>query len=97
MAVKVIDRRVGSGNRPKMTGHEGELLSEYFNFEKYPHKMVMKVTRAEFLAILDRYHRVDREQKWYRRLWRILKAPIGSGPITIPEEKKPEVPEETVE
>lgn len=74
-----------------MTGHEGERLSEFFDFEHHPHKMAMKVTRAELLFILDRYHRVHEEQRWYRRLWRVLKAPVGSGPITIPEEKsKPE-------
>ena len=91
--VKFVDKRVGSGNRakPKMTGHEGETISEYFDFVKSPHKMVMKVTRAEFLAVLDRWHRVQREQKWYRRLWRWLTGAVGSGPVTIAAtEEKPE-------
>lgn len=88
MSVKFIDRKVGSGNRPKTTGHEGERLSEFFDFDQWPHKMTMKVTRAELLAVLDRWYRVNESQKYYRRLWRFLKAPRGSGPVTIPEEKK---------
>lgn len=94
MAVKHIDRRIGSPDRdkPKMTGHEGETISEYFDFRAWPEKMVKKVTRAELLAVLDRWHRVNQEQKWYRRLWRFLSSPRGSGPVVIAalKEKEPE-------
>jgi hypothetical protein len=72
-----------------MTGHEGEKLSEFFDFDQWPDKMARKVTRAELLAVLDRWYRVNESQKWWRRLWRFLKAQRGSGPVTIPEEKPP--------
>lgn len=92
MTVKHIDRRIGSAARsaePKQTGHAGEKLSEFFDFNRWPEKMVKKVTRAELLAILDRWHRVNNEQKWYRRLGRWLKAAVGSGPVVIGAVSKP--------
>lgn len=95
MAVKHIDKRIGSPDRnatPRQTGHEGETISTYFDFQRWPEKMVKKVTRAELLAVLDRWHRVNQEQKWYRRLWRWLKAAVGSGPVVIGEVKKSEEP-----
>lgn len=99
MATKFTDRRAGSPDRkPLMRGHEGETISQYFDFVAWPHKMSMKVTRAELLAVLDRWHRVNREQKWYRRLWRYLTLPLGSGPVVIGEVKTEEpAPEEKPE
>lgn len=92
---RFLDKRIGGADRvkPKMTGHEGETIGEYFDFVKWPHKMAMKVTRAELLAVLDRWHRVQSEQKWWRRLVRWLKAQRGSGPVVIAEVTKEEKPE----
>lgn len=88
--VRVLDKRIGGADRvkPKMTGHEGETIGEYFDFVKWPHKMPMKVTRAELLAVLDRWHRVQREQKWWRRLARFLMSARGSGPVVVGEVTK---------
>jgi hypothetical protein len=96
VVVTHIDRRAGSPARekPKMSGHEGETISEYFDFVAYPEKMVKKVTRAELLAVLDRWHRVQREQRFFSRLWRWLKAARGTKQVIaeVPkaEEEKPE-------
>lgn len=57
---------------------KGERLSEYFDFRTWPEKADRKVTRAELLAILTQRWLVEREARWYRRLWRYLKARTGS-------------------
>ena len=75
-----------------MSGHQGETISQYFDFANFPEKMVKKVTRAELLAVLDRYHRVKNEQRFLSRLWRWLKGAVGSGPAVIAEVKKSEEP-----
>lgn len=62
---------------------KGERLSEYFDFSTWPEKRDRKVTRGELLAILTRKYTVERESRWYRRLWAFLKARTGSGPVKI--------------
>lgn len=64
-------------------GRSTERLSEYFDFRTWPEKADKKVTRQELLAILTRRWMVEREMKWYRRLWRWLLAKKGSGPVVV--------------
>lgn len=64
----------------------GERLSEYFDFERWPEKADRKVTRHELSILLNRMIAVQRDQKWTRRLWRWLRAKVGtSGPQIVPE------------
>lgn len=63
-----------------------ERVSEYFDFATWPEKRDRKVTRQELLAFLTRQWLVERERRWYRRLWRWLRAkpgatmePVGGG------------------
>lgn len=60
-----------------------EKLSEYFDFRTWPEKAEKKVTRQELLAILTRKWLVERETRWYRRLWRYLTRRRGSGPAVV--------------
>lgn len=62
---------------------KGERLSEYFDFAADPEKRTKKVTREELLAILTRKWLVERETRWYIRLWRFLQARAGSAPKPI--------------
>lgn len=64
-----------------------ERLSEYFDFERWPEKAERKVTRLELSAVLTRHFKLMESMKWYRRLWRWLKAKVGSGPVQAIEEK----------
>ena len=66
---------------------QGERISEYFDFTTWPDKRDMKVKRGELLAILTRQWQVERETRWYRRLWRWAWAKRGSGPQTVGEVK----------
>lgn len=62
---------------------KGERLSEYFDFRSDPEKRVKKVTREELLALLTRKWLVEREMRWYIRLWRFLQARMGTAPKPI--------------
>jgi hypothetical protein len=64
-------------------GAKGERISEYFDFNTWPEKRDLKVKRGELLALMTRQWAVQRETRWYRRLWRWLKAKRGSGPQVI--------------
>lgn len=55
-----------------------ERASEYFDFRTWPDKAEKKVTRQELLFWLSRGWLVEREKRWYRRLWRWLVSPRGS-------------------
>lgn len=67
----------------------GEKLSEYFDFKAWPEKADKKVTRQELLALLTRQWAVERESRWYRRVWRYLTRPRGSAPAVVPEPQEP--------
>lgn len=69
-------------------GRVQERFSEYFDFVRWPEKAERKVTRHELLAILDRRYKVERDMKWYRRLWRFLTAKHGSGPVVVADQPK---------
>ncbi len=74
-----IDRRATARDiygKPKP-----ERASDYFDFERSPDKAAMKVTRHELLFFLTQIERARRGMRWYSRLWRFLKAPLGSGPV----------------
>lgn len=60
-----------------------ERLSEYFDFRTWPEKADRKVTRQELLAILTRRWLVERETKWYRRLWTYLRAKVGATQVPV--------------
>lgn len=62
-----------------------ERLSEYFDFTRWPEKATRSVNRTELLALLTRWHMVQRDSRWYRRLWRWLRARAGSGPAIVPQ------------
>lgn len=62
---------------------KGERLSEYFDFAADPEKRTKKVTREELLAILTRKWLVEREMRWYIRLWRFLQNRMGQKPAPI--------------
>lgn len=62
---------------------KGERVSEYFDFVTWPEKADRKVTRVELLALMTRWRLVERESRWYRVLWRWLKAKSGSTPTPI--------------
>jgi hypothetical protein len=64
-------------------GRQAERLSEYFDFAATPEKRDRKVTREELLAILTRKWIVERETKWYRRLWRYFTAKSGAKPAPV--------------
>jgi hypothetical protein len=66
-------------------GRDGERISEYFDFARWPEKADKKVTRHELQIMLARIIAVQRDKRWYRRLWRFLRAKTGSGPQVIPE------------
>jgi hypothetical protein len=65
------------------TGKKQERISEYFDFTTWPDKADRKVTRQELLAILTRRWLVEREMRWYRRLWKWLRQRPGSKPIVV--------------
>jgi nuclear transport factor 2 (NTF2) superfamily protein len=71
-------------------GARQERLSEYFDFAQWPEKRTMKVTRQELLALLTRQWLVERDSRWHRRLWRWLKARMGSPQLVVPEPKDKE-------
>lgn len=77
--IKHIDKRAGF--RPQAPepafNRETETISQYFN----PDRAERKVLRYELLAILTQLKKAERNMKWYNRLWRFLRAPLGSGPI----------------
>jgi hypothetical protein len=61
-----------------------ERLSEYFDFQRWPDKATMRVTRLELLAIVTQIERARDARTlggFLRRVWRFLKRPLGS-PIT---------------
>jgi hypothetical protein len=58
-----------------------ERMSEYFDFERWPEKAERKVTRNELLAVLTQIEKGKQQQRWRSRLWRYLKARVGSGPV----------------
>lgn len=60
-----------------------ERLRDYFDFEQFPEKASMKVTRIELLAWLMRQEQVRREHSWPRRLWKFLRRPVGSKPAVL--------------
>lgn len=62
---------------------KGERLSEYFDFAADPEKRTKKVTREELLAILTRKWLVERETRWWMRLWRFLQNRMGTAPKPI--------------
>lgn len=64
-------------------GQEGEKLSEYFDFRTWPEKARRRVTREELLALLTRKWLVERETRWYRRLWRYLTRKPGAPPPAV--------------
>lgn len=66
-----------------VTGRKSERLSEYFDFRTWPEKADRKVTRQELLAILTQKWLVEREMRWYRRLWRYLMRRPGSKPHAV--------------
>lgn len=65
-------------------GRRQERVSEYFNFDDPidgPEKAQKKVTRIELLAILTQFKKAEEQGRWYRVLWRWLKARRGSGAV----------------
>lgn len=52
-----------------------ERLSEYFDFDRFPDKAERRVTRIEFLAVLESIHKHEARNRWHRRLWRWLTGP----------------------
>lgn len=71
--------------RPPMMRRREERLSEYFDFERWPEKADRKVTRIELFALLQRRFAVERDMRWYRRLWRWLRNKMGSGRLVVPQ------------
>lgn len=63
-----------------------ERASEYFDFARFPEKGEMRVTRHELLFWLTQYARAQQQLRWYVRLWRFLRNPMGSGPAQAIEE-----------
>lgn len=61
----------------------GEKLSEYFDFATWPEKRTKSVKREELLAILTRKWLVERETRWYRRLWSWLRRARHSHPHVV--------------
>lgn len=57
---------------------KGERVSEYFDFRTWPEKADRKVTRAELLALLTNQWILQRDRQWYRRLWKYLRARVGT-------------------
>ena len=80
MKTKAIptDRQPPRRDLGDVRGREGERLSEYFDFTQWPEKRDRKVLRGELLAILTRQWRVERESKWYRRMWRYFANKVGA-------------------
>lgn len=69
----------------------GERISDYFNFQQFPDKAGLKVTRNELLAILTQLERGKSEQRFLSRLWRFLRRPVNSGPVPATEPTAGEV------
>lgn len=63
-----------------------ERASEYFDFTRWPEKAEMNVKRNELLFWLTQYARAQQQLRWYVRVWRFLRNPIGSGPVKAIEE-----------
>lgn len=63
-----------------------ERLSEYFAAER----AAKYVKRFELLAILTQFHKAERQNRFYSRFWRWLKAPRGSGGVHAVEPPKKE-------
>lgn len=62
-------------------GEGGERLTEYFDFQRWPEKATMRVTRIEFLAIITQLERAKEARSlggFLRRLGRFLRRPVGS-------------------
>lgn len=66
-------------------GQQPERLSEYFDFDRFPDKAKMKVTRNELLAIITMLERGKQQQTFAHRLWRFLKGRVNSGPVRATE------------
>lgn len=66
-----------------------ERASEYFDFQRWPEKAELKVTRNELLFWLTQYGRAQTQLHWYVRVWRFLRNPMGSGPSKAIEEPQP--------
>lgn len=78
MSFQHIERRAARNPQgAKPFNRAEEKLSEYFA----PDRGERKVLRYELLSILTMIEKGKRNLKWYRRLWRFLKAPRGSGPV----------------
>lgn len=80
--------RKGPGGVPRggfdATGQaRGERINEYFDFERWPEKAAMKVTRIELIAILTRADEIRKASSWRHRVWLFLKRPWGSKPATL--------------
>lgn len=72
-------------------GRKTERLSEYFDFDRFPEKADLKVRRNELLAILEQLEKGKAHMAWWRRLWRALKRPVGSGPLPATPATKGEI------
>jgi hypothetical protein len=83
MSVTHIDRRAGSKTRHANEGNplgldrKEEKLSEYF----LPERGELKVKRYELLSILTMIEKGHKNMRLRSRLWRWLKARVGSGPV----------------
>lgn len=69
----------------------GERISEYFDFERFPEKASLRVTRLELLAILTQLEKGKTQQRFGSRLWRFLRRPFGDGPVPATEPTRGEV------
>lgn len=80
--------------RANFLGHHAERFSDYFNFHtdekgvplsviESTRKARLPVTRLELLSMLEQHYRALEGRKWYKRLWRYLTAPRGSGPVRL--------------
>lgn len=62
-------------------GQRQERLSEYFDFQRWPDKAKLSVTRLELLALLTQMEKGRSQNRVLARVWRFLKRPLGSGPV----------------
>ena len=72
---------------------KGEKASEYFDFTTDPDKAGKRVTRAELLFWLSRQWLINRERRWYRRLWHWLRQKPGAAMTPVGEQTREQLAE----
>lgn len=89
-AVAKAEQAVRATGHIDAKGRVQERLSEYFDFKGTDgdEKAKRKVTRIELLAILDALEKGKKYNNWRSRLWRFLKARMGTkGTHAVPPTK----------